>query len=146
MQVVIARRGHELVRGRRHRPAMPSEAVHRHVDSTKLDDDVRASRELGDMLLPLLEYLGAMAFVGTYPERPAEVIENDRRFGERFRETNHHRHLRMVLPRLEAETQLAQPREAFTKLRGLVQIRRRPGVRVPPVGTRVEAAGVPDST
>src|SRR5277367_3682973 len=125
---------------------MPTEAVDRHVDPTKLDDDVGASRELSDVLLPLIEYLGAVAFVGTYSERPAEVIEDDRCLRERFRETDHHRHLWMVLPRLEAKTQLAQPREAFAKLRGLVQIRRRVGVRVPYVGTRVKAAGVPDST
>src|SRR5580692_11266375 len=125
---------------------MPSEAVHRHVDSTELGDDVGASRELSDVLFPLVEYLGAVAFVGTDPERTAEVIEDDRRLRERFRETDHHRHLWMVLPRLEAQTQLAQPREAFTKLRGLVQIRQRVGVRVPDVGTRVEAAGVPDSS
>ena len=96
---------------------MPSEAVHRHVDSTELGDDVGASRELSDVLFPLLEYLGAVAFVGTYSERPAEVIEDDRRLRERFREIDHHWHLWMVLPRLEAQTQLAQPREAFAKLR-----------------------------
>src|ERR1700735_1314411 len=116
---------------------MPSEAVHRHIDSTELGDDVGASRELGDVLLPLVEYLGAVALVGTYSERTAEVIEDYRRLRERFRETDHHRHLWMVLPRLEAEAQLAQPREAFTKPRGLVQIRRRVGVRVPHIGARV---------
>jgi hypothetical protein len=95
---------------------MPPEAVHRHVDSTELGHDVGASREFRDILLPFVEYLGATAFVGTDSERSAEVIEDDSGVRERLRERSENRHLRMVLPRLEAEAQLAQPGEAFAKI------------------------------
>src|ERR1700730_10714055 len=124
---------------------MPAESVYRHVDSPELDRDVGASGELRHVLLPLNEYLRAPAFVRTDSERSAKVIEDDRRIRECFRERCHHRHLRMVLPSLEGEAQLAQPGEAFAKLCRLVQIRRRVGVRIPDVGTLVEAAGVSDS-
>src|SRR5579862_5143683 len=96
---------------------MPSKAVHRHVDSTEFDHDVRASREFGDVLLPFTEDLRALTFVRSDSQRSAKVIEDDRRIRECFRERSHHRHLRMVLPRLEAETQLAQLRKALAKLR-----------------------------
>src|ERR1700730_8182872 len=120
---------------------MPAESVDRHVDSPELDHDIGASRELRDVLLPFAEYLRATAFVRTNSQRPTKMIEHDRRTRECFRERNHHRHLRMVLPRLEAETQLAQPGEALSKLRRLVQIRRRVRVRIPYVRARVEASG-----
>src|ERR1700693_52144 len=124
---------------------MPAESVHRHVDSPEFDHDLGASREVRDVLLPFVEYLGAPAFVRTDSQRSAKMIEHDRRIRECFRERNHHRHLWMVLPRLEAETQLVHPGEALAKLRRLVQIRRWIGMRIPYVGARVEAAGVPDS-
>src|SRR5258708_39188063 len=92
---------------------MPAEPVHRHVDSSKLDNDVGASREFRDVLLPFVDYLGAPAFVRTDSQRSAKVIQHDRRIREGFRERNYHRHLRMVLPRLEAETQVVQPGEAL---------------------------------
>src|SRR5271156_481470 len=125
---------------------MPAESVHRHVDSTELDHDVGTSRELRDVLLPFAEYLGATAFVRTDSQRPAKMIEDKRRIRESFRECGHRRHLRMVLPRLEAEVERAQLGEALAKLRRLIQICGRIGMRVPHVGTRVIAARVADST
>src|ERR1700724_4724552 len=103
---------------------MPAESVDGHVDSAELDHDVGASRELLDVLLPFAEYLRAPAFVRTDSQRSAKVIEHDRRIRECFRERNHHRHLRMVLPSLEAETQLAQLGEALSELCRIVQVGR----------------------
>src|SRR5208282_4574930 len=124
---------------------MPSKTVHRHVDSTELGHDVRASRELRDVLLPFAEYLSTMSFIGTDSKRTAEVIENNRRVGERARECGHHRNLRMVLPGLEAEAQLAQLGKAFAETLRLVQILGRVGVRIPDLRTRVEAPGMTDA-
>src|SRR5208337_3677453 len=112
----------------------------------ELGHDIGTSRELRDVLLPLAEYFRAPAFVRTDSQRAAEVIEHDRRIRKRSGEIDHRRHLRMVLPRLEAETQAPQPGEAFSKSRRFVQIRGRVGVRIPDRRTRVEAARVPDAT
>src|ERR1700719_539973 len=107
MQIIVARRRRELIRGRRRGPPVPSEAVDRHVDSAELDHDVGASREFGEVRLPFAENLRAPTFIWTDSQRSTEVIEDDRSVRERLRQSGYRRHLRMVLPRLEAQTQLA---------------------------------------
>src|SRR5579875_3182198 len=103
MQIIIARRRDEFVRGRRFGPPMPSEAVQRHVDSAEFDDDVLAFRKLRDIRFPLLEDFRALSFVRSDSDDSAAVIEDNRRSWERLRQPGDLRQLRMVLPSLKAE-------------------------------------------
>src|SRR5882762_10552496 len=124
---------------------MPSESVDRHADSTKLRHHVWTLREFRDVRFPALEDFRASPFVRPDPKWSAKVIEHDRRIGKRSRELSQALHLRMVMPRIEAQTERLQSRKAFAKARRCVQVGRRIGVRVPDLGTRVETRRMPDA-
>src|ERR1700676_5116651 len=107
---------------------MPSEAVDRHVDSTQLRHDVWTLREIRDVRFPALEDLRALAFVRADTKWPAKVIEHNSRIRKSSRELSQALHLRMVVPRIEAEAERLQLRKALAKARGGVQVSRRIGV------------------
>src|ERR1700694_1274829 len=102
---------------------MPSEAVHRHVDSAELRHHVWTFREFRDVQLPALEDLRALPFVRPDAKWSAKVIEHDSRIRKRSREFSQAPHLRMVMPRIEAETERLQPRKALAKARRRIQVR-----------------------
>ena len=70
VQVVVAGRIRKLLRGRRHRVAMPSVAAHRHVDAAELHHHVLALRQLGHVRLPLRENLARLPSYGPMPSGP----------------------------------------------------------------------------
>src|SRR5579864_6990434 len=124
---------------------MPPKSVHRHVDPAELRHHVGTFCELRDIQLPALENLRALPFVRPDTKRSAKVIEHDSRIRKRSRELSQAAHLRMVMPRVEAETQRLQSREALAKTRRRVQLSGRIGVRVLDFGMRVETRRMPDS-
>src|SRR5260370_28674611 len=141
--MVVARGGAHSIGPRRGRPPMPSEAIDRHVDSAELRHHVWTLREFRDVQFPALEDLRALPFVRPDTERSAKVIEHDRRIRKRSRELRQTSHLRMVVPRIEAETERLQPRKALAKARRRVQGSRRIGMRIPDLATRLETRRIP---
>src|SRR5260370_11352638 len=109
---------------------MPSDSVDRHVDPAELGRDVGTSREFRDIRFPALEDFRAPPFVRPDTERPAKVIEHDGRVREGSCKLSQAANLRMVIPRVEAEAELADSRKAVAKLPRLVEISGPVGVRV----------------
>ena len=104
------------VRGRRSVALVPAVAVHDHLDPAHLRHHVRTSGQLGHGRLPDLEDLVAASGVGTDPDGPAEVVEDDDRVGERVREVGQVGDVGVIDPALEREPVGAQVRVAATEL------------------------------
>src|SRR5581483_471869 len=108
MQVVVAGGGGELIGGGRLGPPMPSEAVHRHVDSAELGGDIGAFRELRDIDLPLPEDFLALSLVGADSEGASEMVQNDRDLREGARQAGQPGDLMMIVPGIETESHLSE--------------------------------------
>src|SRR5260370_35178154 len=128
--MVVARGGAHSIGPRRGRPPMPSEAIDRHVDSAELRHHVWTLREFRDVQFPALEDLRALPFVRPDTERSAKVIEHDRRIRKRSPELRQTSPLRMVEPRIEAETARLQPRHAPPKAAPTEHLRPRNWMRI----------------
>src|SRR5712692_1927512 len=125
---------------------MPSESIDRHVDSAELGHHIWTSCEFRDVHFPLIEDFRTPAFVRADAKWSAEMIEHDGRVREGSCELSQAPHLRMVVPRVEAETERAQSRKALTKACRFVQISRRIGVRISHLRARVETRRMPYAT
>ena len=72
-----------------------AEAIDAHSEAAKLDMHVRAPRQFGNSLRPLLEHLILLSGVGSDPKNPAVMVEHDRCLREGVRQVRQFRHLRM---------------------------------------------------
>src|SRR6516225_5861860 len=70
--------GLEIGRRRRLLTRIEVEHAKPHAEPAELDDDVLRLRDLGDAGLPLRKGLGFMVLVGSDPDRPADMVEDDR--------------------------------------------------------------------
>src|SRR5262249_39729952 len=107
----------EVGRGRRQVALVKVEAERGHADAAELDDEVRAFREFGDVLLPAGEDLSAVADIRPDAKDPADMIEDDRRLGEGAGEVDRVLKLRVILPGFEAETERSEFGEALAEFR-----------------------------
>ena len=87
---------------------MPAVAVHNHLDAAHLCHYVWTSRQFRDRGFPRSEYLIAPPGVRSDSDRPAEVVEYDRRVRKGLREVGQLRDLRVVDPAFEAQSVGAQ--------------------------------------
>jgi len=85
-----------------------AEAGEHHAETTQLDRDVWASRQLAQARPPMSEHLVALVRIAADPEPAADVIEYDRRVGEGARERGQLRELRVVEPGVETEAARTQ--------------------------------------
>src|SRR5439155_1163647 len=82
---------------------VPAEAVDLHVDPAELRHDVRTGGELADGPAPLGVHVLLLAGVRPDAERPAKVVEDDRRAWIRPRERGDVRDLPVIAPRFERQ-------------------------------------------
>src|SRR6185437_11737634 len=76
----------EPLRGRRQLLRLHVEPEHPHAEPAELYINVRAGAERADMPAPFGEDLVALPSIGAEPDRPADVVEHNRRFGEGARQ------------------------------------------------------------
>src|SRR5262249_6195095 len=108
--------GGELLRARRQFAGVHIEAEQPHAEPAELHMHIRAARELRDALLPLAEDLVALAGIGADADRPADMVEHDRRLREGAREIDELAQLREIHPRVEAEPERMQFLESLAHL------------------------------
>src|SRR5207248_1748804 len=89
-----------------------------------------AFSSLEEAAAPAGEDLRTPATIGPDAERPAEVIEHDRRVGERPREARHLAELWVIAPGVERQPASRQLGEATAEARIAEEPRRRVRVRV----------------
>ena len=75
--------------------------------------------------MPAGEHLGALALVGTDPERPAEMVEHDLHLRAVARHRGQGLDLRVIDPRFERQIVRRQPLQAAPEVRVVHQPRRR---------------------
>src|SRR5215472_4680247 len=112
LDILAPRRG-KVFGGWRHLGLVEIEAERGHADAAELDIDVRALCQLGDISLPAGEDFLPAAGIGANAEHAADMVEDDRRVGERAGEVDRVRQLRVILPGIEAEPQRRELREAL---------------------------------
>ena len=146
VQVPLARGLGQLGRGGRLGALVEVEAVERHDEPAQLGHDVATLGERPDGAAPAGEDLRTPATIGPDAERPAEVIEHDRRVGERPREVRHLAELWVIAPGVERQPAPRQLGEATAEARIAEEPRRRVRVRVAHGLAGVPAGRVTDTT
>src|SRR5438105_6546374 len=96
---------------------MHIEAEKPHAEPAELHMHIRAARELRDAVLPFGEDFVALPGIGADADRPADMVENDRRLREGARQIDKLAELREIHPGVEAETERVELREALAHLR-----------------------------
>src|SRR6185312_3110038 len=103
---------------------MEVEAEGGHADPAKLDVNVRAFRQFADVLAPARQYLRPLSSIRSHAQHAADMVQDDGRVREGARQIDRVRQLRMVLPRLKAESQFAKLRKAFAEFGVAYLVRR----------------------
>src|SRR6516162_6022988 len=93
----------KLGAGGRLRAVLPAVTVDLHVEPAELHYHVGAARQLVDLCLPVGKHFVRFAGVGADADRSAEMVEHDRRIGERSRMRESVGELGVGTPHLEAE-------------------------------------------
>src|ERR1051326_3136587 len=106
----------KLFRAGRKFTGMHIEAEHPHAEPAELHMHIRAAREFCDAVLPLGENVVALAGIGADADRPADMVEHDRRLRKGARLIDELAELREIHPRFEAEAERMELGEALAHL------------------------------
>jgi hypothetical protein len=85
-------------------------------EPAEFDMDVGTGSELADLRAPFSKDLVALAGIRAKTNRPADMVEHDRRLRKGARQINQLAELGVVHPRAKAEAERRQPGEALAHL------------------------------